>query len=167
VRQPKPLVHALPFGSKLALSANGEIALIQGVTSGFLPGGTVFVSRLTPPPQSGFVIETTTKGYYGNLEQELWSSTAATFRASARLRSPISSHHPKSLIYGTAVTTVKGAENATLTITPRAAMKKYLKKHKHLTLLLTIEDRPDAPTPPTTQTLTVNITLTKPPPPEY
>jgi hypothetical protein len=50
VRQPDPLVRALPFGSNLALSGNGEIALIAGVTPGPIPGGAVFVAELTSPP---------------------------------------------------------------------------------------------------------------------
>ena len=168
VRQPAPLVRALPFGSPLALSANGEIALIGGVTPGPLPGGAVFVSQLTPPPQSGFIMETTTHLYYGEIEQQLWSATPGRFGATARVKAPLPRHHTSSLpIYGTASATAKGPESVSLTIKPTAAIGMYLKEHKRLTLIVTIQEQPEAPMPVTTQTLTLKVEFTKPPPPEY
>jgi hypothetical protein len=168
VRQPDPLVRALPFGSPLALSANGEIALIGGVTPGPLPGGAVFVSQLTPPPQSGFIVETTTHLYHGEIEQQLWSATPGRFSATARVTTPLPRSRPRSLpIYGTATATAKGPESVSLTIKSTAVIRKYLKEHKRLTLIVTIQEQPEAPMPVTTQTLTLKVEFTKPPPPEY
>ena len=171
VRQPDPLVHALPFGSSLALSANGEIALIKGVTPGPLPGGAVFVSQLIPPPQSGFITETTTHLYYGEIEQQLWSATPGRFTATARMKAPLPRHHwgGSLSIYGTAAATAKGQESLGLTIKPTAAIKKYLAERKRLTLTLTIQEQPEAPMPmiTQTQTLTLKVEFTKPTPSEY
>jgi hypothetical protein len=168
VREPSPLVRAPSFGTNLALSGTGETALIEGVTSGPEPGGAVFVSQITPPPQTGFVTETTLKLYYGEIQQQLWSATPARFHAIALVKAPLPRHHHGGLpIYGTATATAKGPENVTLTIKPSAAIKKYLARHERLTLTLLIQDEPPAPLAASTQTLTLTMELTKPPPPEF
>jgi hypothetical protein len=45
----------------------------------------VFASQLTPPPQTGFVIEPVRVEYQGALELEVWSPTRAAFKATARV----------------------------------------------------------------------------------
>lgn len=187
VRQPLPLVTNRSFGGHVALSGNGETALIRGVTPGPEPGGAVFVSQVTPPPQSGFVIEPTQVEYEGSLELKLWTPKRAAFRATARVtgpgagvrsggractpsrrvkKAPATRRCPSGFpIYGTG--TAKGVENVGLGIAPRPAIRRYLAKHRRLTLAITIDEQPSAPSPPSTQTTTLAVTYRKPPPPQY
>lgn len=46
-------------------------------------------------------------------------------------------------------------------------MKRYLAKRKHLTLTVTIQDKPAGSSPPSTKTFTVQVKLIKPAPTEY
>ena len=188
VRQPLPLVHELPFGAYVAVSGNGEVALIQGVTPGSEPGGAVFASQLTPAPQAGFVIEPTWIDYEGAIELQLWTPIPASFTATARVIPASSGRSPRgsrcghirpmsrlrptrrcsvagSPLYGTG--TAKGAENVGLGIVPRPAMRRYLATHKRVKLRITIRSKPAASGSAVTQTATVVVPFRKPPPPAY
>jgi hypothetical protein len=188
VRQPLPLVHELPFGAQVAISGNGEAVLIRGVTPGSEPGGAVFVSQLTTPPQAGFVIEPWQVEDYGAIELDLWSYSAATFTATARViaprarepsvRSPCNraQHLKRSTrrrpcasggfpVYG--VGKAKGIENVALALAPRPAMRRYLANHKRVRLLITITERPSAPAPASTQTITLGVPYKKPLPSQF
>jgi hypothetical protein len=183
VRQPLPLVNGTSFGSRVALSGNGETALIRGVTPGPEPGGAVFASQLTPPPDAGFVIEPVRVEYEGALELEVWSPTRAAFKATARVTSPSggllnlgsgcsrthASRKPRCRsglpIYGTA--TAKGVENVALGIVPRPGIRKYLASHKHLRLTITISEQAAPPAPASKQTIAFNVSYIKTPAPEF
>ncbi len=180
VRQPRALVRALPFGSPLALSADGETALIgrgaqfEGVTP---VGSAVFVAQLAPAPTRGFVTEAITTLFDGAFEQQLWSATAGTYRMSARVRAPrlprrsalrhASRHRFASslMLYGTATAVAHGPENVTLSIRPSALMRGYLRQRRHLTAIVTLEARPLG-APAARKTFKFDIKLIKLPPPE-
>jgi hypothetical protein len=187
MREPLPVVRGLPFGAWVAIAGNGETVLIQGVTPGSEPGGAVFVSRLIPPPQAGFVIEPSRVDYYGAVELQLWSPVAATFTATARVNpsgAGVPSNAPRCtdsrpakqtasrrrcasgapLLYGT--TTARGVQNVHLDIAPRPAMRRYVARHKRVNLLITIHDKPVA-SPSSTQTIRLAVPFKKPPAPEF
>ncbi|TMK97149.1 MAG: hypothetical protein E6G34_13600 [Actinobacteria bacterium] len=185
VRQPLPLIRDRSFGEHVALSGTGQTALIRGVTPGSEPGGAVFASELTPPPQTGFIVEPATVEYLGVIEQRVWRATFATYTAAARLLSPRDGapivrrrcSHPtqgraakrcssgSSPLYGMAI--AKGAENVTLTIAPSRAMRRYLARHKRVRLAITIRCQPGPPEPASTQMIMLTVTYRKPPPPEF
>ncbi|HEY0517077.1 MAG TPA: hypothetical protein VGD00_08155, partial [Solirubrobacteraceae bacterium] len=185
VRQPLPLVRGLPFGAYVALSGDGEAALIQGVTPDSEPGGAVFVSQLTPPPQAGVVAEPTWIDYEGTIELQLWSPTSASFTATARIapgragssvrglpcarvrpapHAPATRHCSVSAVYG--VGAAKGVENVGLVIVPRPAVRRYLARHKRLKLLITFQSK-TAGSAPSRQTIAVVVPFRKPPRPEF
>ena len=183
VRQPLPLVTDTSFGGRVALSGNGETALIRGVTPGPEPGGAVFASQLTSPPQAGFVIEPVRVEYEGALELEVWSPTRAAFKATARVTSPSggllnpgsgcsrthASRKPRCRsglpVYGTA--TANGVENVALGIVPRPGIRKYLASHKHLRLAITISEQAAPPAPASKQTIAFDVSYIKTPAPEF
>jgi hypothetical protein len=176
VREPLPLVSSLPFGHSVAIAENGETVLMQGQTRGPEPGGAAYVSRLTPPPQSGFVVEPPDLEYEGAFELVLWTPTPATFRATAHVISPTAglspgcTHPPHGRrrhcssappVYGAGRAT--GVESLGLRIAPRLAIGRYLARHGHLHLAITITARPSPPAVPSTQTVPLTITYEKQP----
>jgi FG-GAP repeat len=184
IRQPSPLVAGRSVGGHLVLSANGEIALIRGVTPGPEPGGAVLVSQITPPPQTGFVTEAAVVENEGVLEVALWTPVPGTLKATARIASPgirgtrgcvrpPGVKHPtagrrcsvRTAIYGSA--SARGVENVRLSIAPRPQLTGFLERHKRVRVAITITDQPSSHAPSSTQMIALTVTFRRPPPPEF
>jgi hypothetical protein len=167
VREPLPLVRDVPFGSPLALDGDGENALVGGVTGGPQPGGAVFVSRLTAPPQSGFVTEPAFVSYEGQLDVGVWSLLPTKYAAVARILRPHArsgSRAPAPTLYAKA--SAEGSENVGLDLTPRRAARRYLKRHRHVRVSVTIVGTPLAHAPSSKRTITITVPFAEPPSPE-
>jgi hypothetical protein len=150
VREPLPLVREVPFGAQAALSGDGKIGLVSGQTPGPEPGGAVFVSEITPIPESGFEVEPAPRvGYEGIVQIQLWSATPAHFKVVAR--------GPSRQLYGTATST--GAGDLSLQLRPSRLFKRYFKRHKHLLLSITISQLPENHSAASTRTLTLPVTF--------
>jgi peptidoglycan hydrolase-like protein with peptidoglycan-binding domain len=180
VRHPLPLVGSRSLGAQVALSGNGEAALIRSATVGPRSTGAVLVSRLTPLPQSGFVVEPATVEYDGAVELPVWGAAPARYIATARVLSPragarsvgrckrlssgaIAGHCQRRgvLPYGKATAT--GVENVALAIAPNRAMRRYLARHKRLRIAVTIRYQPRAPQVASSQTITLTVAYRRAP----
>jgi FG-GAP repeat len=149
VREPLPLVREASFGAQVALSGDGKIGLLSGRTPGPEPGGAVFVSEITPSPESGFEVEPAPRvGYEGLVQIQLWSATPAHFKVIAR--------GPSRRLYGTATAT--GAGDLSLQLRPSRFFKRYFKRHKHVSLSITISQLPENGAA-STRTLTLPVTF--------
>jgi hypothetical protein len=167
VREPLPLVHDVPFGSPVALDGDGEIALVNGVTNGPEPGGAVFVSSLTAPPQSGFVIEPPSISYEGQFDVGVWSLLPTKYVAVARILLPHAgsgSHARASMLY--AKTNVGGSENVGLDLVPRRSARRYLERHRHARVSVTISATPLTQAPTSKRTIMITVPFVEPFSPE-
>ena len=150
VREPLPLVREASFGARAALSGNGQIGLLSGRTPGPEPGGAVLVSEITPIPASGFEVEPSPRvGYEGLVQIQLWSAVPAHFEVVAR--------DPSRRLYGSATAT--GAGDLSLQLRPSRFFKRYFKRHKHVSLSITISQLPENHSAASTRTLTLPVTF--------
>ncbi len=150
MREPLPLVREASFGAQVALSGDGKIGLLSGRTPGPEPGGAVFVSEITPLPESGFEVEPAPRvGHEGVVQIQLWSAAPAHFKVIAR--------DPSRQLYGTATAT--GAGDLSLQIRPSRFFKRYFKRHTHVFLSIMVSQQPDDHSAPSTQTFTLPVTF--------
>jgi hypothetical protein len=166
VRQGAKLTGAGAFGSGVALSGVGDIALIGAPGEGS-EGGAAFLSTVTAPVRNAFSTGVLTINAKGVIKQQLASSSAGTFSALATVSARSLRHLPRSqarsreklVIYGRALAAAAGPSVVSLAVKPTSAVRAALAKHRSLELNvhIAISFRPRTGPTPASQTLTANV----------
>jgi hypothetical protein len=164
VQRRPPLEGSLRFGSGVALSSSGEGGLIGEYAYGPIgePAGTG-AYFIPPLPLNSFSAGELATGRSGVIDQQIASSTAGTFTASAtvstkELRLAHRSRHTL-ISYGRGTARAVGPGVVTVKIRPTTRVRRALSRHRYIQpeLHVTIRFKPRTGAAPTPQTFDVYL----------
>ncbi len=176
VKQGARLTGVGAFGSGLALSGEGNTALIGGPSQGS-QGGFALLATVIPPAPNVFSPSVLAINAKGVIRQDLASSSAGTFTAVATVSArslrhlpKVSCHKAKSkhprpclretlTLYGSATATTAGPGVVSVVIKPKRAVRVAFAKHRslELTVHITISFTPSTGPTPVSQTFTATV----------